>query len=184
MPKWNSKNRFLPLQTDASSRIPEVWELLDLFKARCQLKGWKTSKPEDWVKTSDDTYHNFLCIQTVHPSTFEEIGANRKVSFREGVSYRVIKVSYTAWLFLKSPPENLMKRTKNPELLRTNAVYDLSWAYSSKPLCLKLNETESQVFKEFEKFLEKELGVAVKPISKSFTYLKTIKMNSTRIESK
>ncbi len=50
MPKWNSKNRFLSWQTDASSRIPEVWELLDLFKEQCQLKMWKISKPEDWIK--------------------------------------------------------------------------------------------------------------------------------------
>jgi len=167
MPKWNRKNRFLSWQTDASSQIPEVWELLTFFKARCQLKGWKTSKPEDWIKTSDDKYHNFLSIQTVHPSTFEKIGLNRKVTIFEGVSYQVIEVSYTAWLFLKSPPENLMESAKeNPELLRRNAIYDLSWAYSGKPLCLKLNETDSQVFKEFENFLEEKLGVEVKAIHK------------------
>ena len=136
MPKWNLKNRFLSWQTDASSRIPKFWELLDLFKERCQLKGWKTSKPEDWVKTSDGKYHNFLCIQTVHLSTFEKIGLNRKVTICEGVSYQVIDVSYTAWLFLKSPPENLMESLKeDPELSRRNAIYDLSWAYSGKPLC-------------------------------------------------
>jgi hypothetical protein len=39
-------------------------------------------------------------------------------------------------------------------------------AYAGKPLCLKLNETDSTVFKEFEKFLEKELGVEVKPVHK------------------
>jgi len=49
---------------------------------------------------------------------------------------------------------------ENTELLRRTAIYDLSWAYSGKPLCLKLNETDSQVFKEFENFLEK-LGVEV-----------------------
>lgn len=167
MPKWNRKNHFLPLQTDASSRIPEVWELLDLFKEQCQLKMWKISKPEDWIKTSDDKYHNFLCIQTVHPSTFEKICANRKIAIREGISYRVRDVSYTAWLFLKSPPENLMESAKkDPELLRRNAIYDLSWTYNGKPFCLKLNETDSMVFKEFERFLEKELGVEVKPAQK------------------
>jgi len=167
VPKWNSKNRFLSWQTGASSRIPEVWELLDLFKERCQLKGWKTSKPEDWVETSDDKYHNFLCIQTVHPSTFEKICAKRKIAIREGVSYQVIDVSYTAWLFLKSPTQNLMESVKeDSELLRRNAVYDLSWAYSGKPVCLKLNETDSMVFKEFENFLVEKLGVEVKAVHK------------------
>ena len=130
-------------------------------------KGLKTSEHEDWVKTGDDEYHNFLWIQTVHPSTFEKIATNHKCAVRKGVSYQVVDVSYTAWLFPQSPPENLMQIVKeNPELSRRTAIYDLSWAYSGKPLCLKLNETASIVFKEFEKFLEKELGVEVKSVHK------------------
>jgi len=148
-------------------RIPKVWELIDLFKGQCQLKGWKTSEHEDWVKTGDDEYHNFLWIQTVHPSTFEKIAVNHKCAIRKGVSYQVVDISYTAWLFPQGPPENLTQRVKeNPELSRRTAIYDLSLAYAGKPLCLKINETGSTVFKEFEKFLEKELGVEVKPVHK------------------
>jgi len=153
--------------------IPKVWTLLDLFKGQCQLKGWKSSEHEDWVKTGDDEYHNFLWIQTVHPSTFEKIAVNHKCAIRKGVSYQVVDVSYTAWLFPQSPPENLMQMVKeNPELSRRTAIYDLGLAYAGKPLCSKLNETDSAVFKEFEKFLKKELGVNVKPIHKMPT-LKT-----------
>jgi len=148
-------------------RIPKVWELIDLFKGQCQLKGWKTSEHEDWVKTGDDEYHNFLWIQTVHPSTFEKIAVNHKCAIRKGVSYQVVDVSYTAWLFPQSPPENLTQTVKeNPELSRRTAIYDLSLAYAGKPLCLKINETDSTVFKEFEKFLEKELRVEIKPVHK------------------
>jgi hypothetical protein len=147
--------------------IPKVWELLDRFKNQCQLRGWKTSEHEDWVKTGDDEYHNFLWIQTVHPSTFEKIATNHKCAIRKGVSYKVVDVSYTAWLFPQSPPENLMQRVKETsELSKRTAIYDLSWAYTGKPLCLKLNETDSMVFKEFEKFLEEELEVEVKPVHK------------------
>ena len=145
--------------------IPKVWTLLDLFKGQCQLKGWKSSEHEDWVKTGDDEYHNFLWIQTVHLSTFEKIAVNHKCAIRKGVSYQVVDVSYTAWLFPQSPPENLMQMVmENPELLRRTAIYDLSLAYAGRPLCVKLNETDSRVFKEFEKFLEKELEVEVKPV--------------------
>ncbi|MDH5391073.1 MAG: hypothetical protein OEX10_07990 [Candidatus Bathyarchaeota archaeon] len=148
-------------------RIPKVWELIDLFKGQCQLKGWKTSEHEDWVKTGDDEYHNFLWIQTVHPSTFEKIAVKHKCAIRKGVSYQVVDVSYTAWLFPQSPPENLMQTVKEkPELSQRTAIYDLSLAYAGKPLCLKLNETDSMVFKEFEKFLEAELEVEVKPVHK------------------
>jgi hypothetical protein len=147
--------------------IPKVWKLLDLFKDQCQLKGWKSSEHEDWVKTGDEEYHNFLWIQTVHPSTFEKIAVNHKCAIRKGISYQVVDVSYTAWLFPQSPPENLMQIVnENPELLRRTAIYDLSLAYAGKPLCLKLNETDSTVFKEFEKFLQEELGVEIKPVRK------------------
>jgi hypothetical protein len=147
--------------------IPKVWTLLDLFKDKCQLKGWKSSEHEDWVKTGDEEYHNFLWIQTVHPSTFEKIAVNHKCAIRKGISYQVVDVSYTAWLFPQSPPENLMQMVnENPELSRRTAIYDLSLAYAGKPLCIKLNETDSTVFKEFEKFLQEELGVEIKPVRK------------------
>ena len=147
--------------------IAKIWELLRDFKDLCKSRGWEISEHEDWVKTGDDEYHNFLWIQTVHPSTFEKIAVNHKCAIRKGVSYQVVDVSYTAWLFPQSPPENLMQTVKEkPELSRRTAIYDLSLAYAGKPLCLKLNETDSTVFKEFEKFLEKELGVEVKPVHK------------------
>jgi hypothetical protein len=147
-------------------RIPKVWELLDGFKGQCQLRGWKTSEHEDWVKIGDE-YHNFLWTQTVHPSTFEKIAVNHKCAIREGVSYQVVDVLYTAWLFLQGPPEGLVQTVKeNPELSTRTAIYDLSWVYAGKPLCLKLNETKSKVFQEFERFLEETWGVEVRPVQK------------------
>jgi len=146
------------------SRIPKVWELLDGFKCQCQLRGWKTSEHEDWVKIGDE-YHNFLWTQTVHPSTFEKIAVNHKCAIREGISYHVVDVSYTAWLFPQGPPEGLLQIIKeNPELSRRTAIYDLSWMYAGKPLCLKLNETKSRAFQEFERFLKEKWGVEVKPV--------------------
>jgi hypothetical protein len=147
-------------------RIPKVWELLDGFKGQCQLRGWKTSEHEDWVKIGDE-YHNFLWTQTVHPSTFEKIAVNHKCAIRKGVSYQVVDVLYTAWLFTQGPPEGLVQTVKeNPELSRRTAIYDLSWVYAGKPLCLKLNETKSMAFQEFERFLEETWRVEVKPVQK------------------
>ncbi len=53
--------------------------------------------------------------------------------------------------------------TENPELSKRTAIYDLSRAYSGKPLCLKLNETDSIVFREFERFLKEMWGVELIP---------------------
>jgi len=78
-----------------------------------------------------------------------------------------VDVSYTAWLFPQSPPDKLKQIfEENPELSRRTAIYDLSLVYAGEPLCLKLNETDSKVFNAFEKFLEEELEVEVKPVHK------------------
>jgi hypothetical protein len=76
-----------------------------------------------------------------------------------------VDVAYTAWLFSEAPSEELLQTVaENPELSKRTAIYDLSWAYSQKPLCLKLNQTDSRVFQEFENFLEKKWGVEFKQI--------------------
>ena len=148
-------------------RIHRVWELLDSFKDECELRGWKTSEHQDWVTTDSEKYHNFLWIRTVHPTTFEKICAERKVAVRGDVSYQVVDVSYIAWLFLQSPTENIIRKVREYcEYSKKIAIYDLSQAFTGEPLCLKLNRTDSRVFKEFEKFLEWEWGIEVKPTKK------------------
>ena len=145
--------------------IPPIWQLLNRFKEQCQLRSWKTSEHEDWVKIGDE-YHNFLWTQRVHPSTFEKITLSRKCAIRRESSYQVVDVSYIAWLLSQGPPDHLLEILKeNPELARRTAIFDLSQVFAGKPLCLKLNKTESIVFKEFEKFLAK-LGVSIKPTPK------------------
>jgi len=149
------------------SVFPKAWDLIERFKDHCQSRGWKTSDREDWVKAGDE-YHNFLWIQTIHPSTFEKVALNRRSAIREGSSYRVVNVSYMAWLCSKKPPERLMQEiARNPKLLKVNAIYDLSQVYAGEPVCLKMNKTDSEVFEDFEKFLEEDLGVKLKSYQRS-----------------
>ena len=146
--------------------FPKVWNLIDSFKERCQLRGWETCENEDWIKTDDGEYHSFLWTQTIHPSTFEKIATNHKCGIRRGTSYEVVDISYIAWLFQERPPEFLIHGVKgNPELSKKTAIFDLSCAYTGDAFCPKLNETESKVFKEFEQFLEDEWDVTFKPVN-------------------
>jgi len=142
--------------------VPRVWELIRCFKDEYQSKGWKTSDQEDWVHM-DNQYHNFLWTRTIHPSTFKKIAKTSKCAVREGVSYRVVNVAYTAWLFSESPPQELMQTVIDDQnLAKSTAIYDMSGLYASKPVCIRLNSTESRVFKEFEDFLQKRWGVKFK----------------------
>jgi len=147
--------------------FPNIWSLIDRFKERCRLSGWETCETEDWVRTDDGKYHNFLWTQTIHPSTFERIVSNHKCGIRRGMSYTVVDIAYIAWLFPERPPEFLISQVKqNPELKKKTAIFDLSSVYSGEKVCRKINKTESIVFKEFEQFLEEEWDLEFKPVDK------------------
>lgn len=146
-------------------KMPRVWEILKRFKDSCKFRNWKTSENEDWVEV-DDKFHSFLWTRNVNPSSFKRIVTNGKCVVPEGVSYRVVRASYTAWLFSESPPETLQKTVfENPEFSRRIALYDLSPLLDGKNLCHKLNNTDSPVFQEFESFLAKKLKIKLKPLS-------------------
>ena len=138
--------------------VPGLWDLVRSFKEECKSQGWKTSQHEDLVH-SDNEYHNFLWTRTIHPSAFKKIAKAAKCAMRNGISYHVVNVTYTAWLFPESPPEQVWKLlTDDPNLAEKTAIYDLSGLRESKPICMKCNHTKSKVFKEFENFLRRKFG--------------------------
>lgn len=141
--------------------IPKVWKLINDFKSKCFSLGWKTSEIYDWVLTEDNKYHTFVWAKIIYPSSFERIALNRKCIVKEGLKYRVVKASYYAWIFEDPPPKSLLEKVlATGEILKNNAIYDLSKTCRGEKVCLKINKTESQVFMEFEEFL-RELGIKV-----------------------
>jgi hypothetical protein len=70
----------------------------------------------------------------------------------------------------------IRKVKKNFEYSKRIAIYDFSQTFDKKFLCLSLNKTESQVFREFEIFLLRQYGIKIEPIQedldfKSFTLI-------------
>jgi hypothetical protein len=142
--------------------IPRVWELLKSFKDWCRRKGWRSSDEEDCIRL-DHEYHDFVWAKNVRSSTFRKVTQNPKCTVSDGFSYRVLNASYIAWLFQQSPTNDIVQMLMDdPELSARTALYDLSQVYQGNPVCLKLNATKSQVFKEFERFLSENWGVTVK----------------------
>ena len=115
---------------------------------------------DDLVKANDE-YHKLIWKNSVHPKTFERVAVNPFCCFREGNSLRVVKLSYMAWVMSHSLSEGITRMVvEDPFLLRKNAIYDLSDAYKGKFTCLCMNETESVVFQEFERFLSSEHDIS------------------------
>jgi hypothetical protein len=146
-------------------KMSRVWEILNNFKRVCNFHGWRTSESEDWIKI-DDEYHSFLWARDVPLSSFKRIVSDRKCIVPEALSYRVVEASYTAWLFSETPPEALVKTVSdNPDFSGRVALYDLSLVLKGEKVCVKLNNTDSPVFQEFEHFLKDELKVKLRPLS-------------------
>lgn len=163
-------------------QVPKVWDLINQFKRRCRQVGWWVSEYEDIVNANGE-YHVFFWVRKVHPKTFKSVIAKHCAPIREGISYRIVNVSYMAWIFQEPMPENLMFIiVEDSHTLRSTALYDLSGVYAGKPVCLRVNETQSIVFREFEKFLETEYGLnfveRLPPSPPEHTMLEKVDLNA------
>jgi hypothetical protein len=146
-------------------KMPKVWEIMQSFKDSCKRRGWEISESEDWVG-KDGEYHNFLLARGVCDSSFKKIVSNRKCVVCEGLAYRVVEASCTAWLFSETPSDTLVRTVvENPKLQNQVALYDLSPMLEGKDFCAALNRTGSPVFREFENFLKREIKVKLKPFT-------------------
>lgn len=143
--------------------IPRIYELICSFKEECHSRGWKASENEDWIRINNE-FHNFLWARNIHPSSFKKIVNACKCAIKQGMSYQVVNVAYTAWLFPETPPDTLVHTVaRDPKLAKTTALYDLSNVCAGMHVCYKFNETKSEVFQEFENFLARKWEVEFKP---------------------
>jgi hypothetical protein len=144
--------------------MSKIWEILDHFKRLCKLRGWRTSETEDWVELNND-YHNFLWTRNVTPASFKAIISNRKCVVQKGLFYTVVEPSHLAWIFSEVPSEDLVRTVlENPDFSKRVAIFDMSPFLEGKNLCIRLNDTDSPVFHEFESFLRDELKVKVESL--------------------
>jgi len=143
--------------------VRKILEIVARFMRRCHSKGWRVIEREDIIKKNDE-FHNIIWTRKIHPSTFKSVAAKETCVIQEDMSYHTIDVSYNAWI-CAAPLSEPLKQTiaKNPEILKRNAVYDLS-KISTKEAAEKLNKTGSEVFQEFERFLKDEFQCKLKPI--------------------
>jgi hypothetical protein len=100
----------------------------------------------------------------------KEIALKHKCAIRKRSCYEIVDVAYIAWLLYETPSEELLQAFfDDPELSKRVALYDLSAVYSDEPICLRLNQTDSRVFMEFEKFLERKWKIKFKQIQDLIT---------------
>jgi hypothetical protein len=140
-------------------KMPRIQKILSDFKSLSKRQGWRTCETEDWIQ-NEEGFHNFLFAMDVRPCSFKRMASAPKCVVREGLSYRVVESSYSAWLFPETLSADLIKMVKGSPVFSSRiALYDLSLMLEGKNVCLKSNSTGSSVFREFEKYLRKEYNV-------------------------
>ena len=79
-----------------------------------------------------------------------------------------------AWILNETPSPMVWKLVKEtPCLSKKVAIYDLSEAFGGELNCLKLNQTENPVLREFEGFLNIEYGIKFKPFFETLSSAQT-----------
>lgn len=145
--------------------FPLQMRLLRRFQ-NVERQGWIWQEFGDIVKTHDK-YHSFLVVATIDElgdSRFARVSKKRTTVYEDKTGEHYLTVSYQAWLF-GTPSErlpNLLRYLEDEKISKTNAVFCLDLQQST---CWVHNNTESVVFKYFERFLE-DAGFRLEPFSK------------------
>ncbi|MBS7639805.1 MAG: hypothetical protein QW600_00140 [Candidatus Bathyarchaeia archaeon] len=146
-------------------QLSNFWDFIERFKETCKAKGWKILEQGDIIYEGGK-YHQMILLHQIHFETFRRVTLNPHRFIREGETLNMINISYIAWISREAiPSEALNFIFAEPRLLSRVALYDLSPLREGRKLCLKINETDSAVFREFENFLEKN-GLSSLPLTK------------------
>ena len=148
----------------------KISKCIDRFKEYChKSKKWTVYEGEDLVQVGN-SYHKFAWVRSVQPTTFQSIVMNPISAIRQGVMYRIVKISFMAWVLPETPSATILELfEENPTFLKWVALYDFGRISGDLPCCSRLNETKSVVFQEFERFLGNCYGIEFEPLFKAET---------------
>lgn len=146
-------------------RLSNFWDFMEKFKHACKIRGWKVFEREDIVD-ENGRYHQIVLVHQIHFETFRRVTTSFHRFIRERETLNMIDISYIAWISQNPIPESVLDfLAAEPRLLSRIALYDLSLLDRGRNVCLKINETDSVVFQEFERFLAGN-GFSLLPLTK------------------
>jgi len=144
----------------------KIWNLLEEFKEYCKRRDWNIHGKVDVIEVGNE-FHRFIWTSHLYPNTFRRVVTHPSYYIQEGVYGRMIRISYVAWLLLKDPSISLMKMiSEMPSITKRVAIYNVSSALTGRRECQRLNETNSVVFAEFERFLKTKYKMKFKLIKR------------------
>jgi hypothetical protein len=89
----------------------------------------------------------------------------------DGISYRTVRNSFTAFVSLEALSAAVMLFfEESPSLSSWVALYDLSGATKHSSVCSRTNLTKSEVFQEFERFLSSFYKIRFEPFISAVGY--------------
>lgn len=136
--------------------------LLECFRNSCLKKGWKAGRDGDWVRKGGQ-YYAFIWSHWISAPTFDAITRGSSYSLKENGNWQVRKVKHMVFISERGFQQDILHYfAEDPGLSKRASLYDIATSE-------KLREVRSEILLEFEKCLEKELGLKFSPIKPSVT---------------
>jgi len=142
----------------------EIPECIKEFTEHCRRsKYWKTYENQELVQT-ESGFHKIVWMQEPQARFFENSIKYPLSVIRDGISYRTVRNSFTAFVSLEALSVAVqLFFEESPSLSSWVALYDLSGVTKHSSVCSRTNLTKSEVFQEFERFLSSFYGIRFKP---------------------
>jgi hypothetical protein len=129
-------------------------ECLEKFMKQCiKTQSWKTYNEQNLVQTKTG-YHKFVIVDRPQLWDFKNAIRNPTTIIHDVYGYRTVKNNFTALISFEPVSAGLLLWfEEDPRLSNQIALYDLGSAIKNPISFSKINQTNSEVFFEFEKFL-------------------------------
>jgi hypothetical protein len=143
----------------------EIPEFIKEFTEHCRRsKHWKTYENQELIQT-ETGFHKIVWLQEPQARFFENSIKHPISVIRDELSYRAVRHDFTAFVSLNAlSAEVTLFFEESPSLSNWVALYDLSAATKHPSVCSKTNYTKSEVFQEFEKFLNSFYRIRFNPL--------------------
>ncbi len=135
-------------------------EVLEKFFEYCaKVKLWKVYQDQGLIQTKSG-FHKFIRLENPQLHCFDEVMKHPTTLIKDGTCYRQVRYDFVALISYEHVSAHILLSLKgNSKLADFIALYDLADAMERS---FNFNQTKSEVFQEFEKYLAEKYQLSLR----------------------
>jgi hypothetical protein len=139
---------------------------VERFLEHCGKMHWKVYKDQDLVQT-ENGFHKFIRVENPESHSLRQSLKNQTILIKDGACYRQVRSNFMALISYDQVSSALLKFSEeNPQFVNSVAIFGLGETIKHSSVIFK-NQTKSEVFREFERFLVKTYQVKLQALNLS-----------------